>query len=121
MPPVPVRSFKQALSFSRFTPATFIAGRDYSAKSSTNSSGLARDPLRGYSLIGDDDGQFVHHVLGLADHAPHRDAGRGQPFLGHALAGVAAPAFYECASRKDSAIDRLELILVQPRFACALD
>src|SRR4051794_38542796 len=98
---------------SRSTPDMFIAAPDYSAKSARNSPDLilifdlrlARDPLRAYTVLPNDDGQFVHHVLGLADHAPHRNPGRGQPFLGHAFTGMAAIALGERAPGENAAVD----------------
>ncbi len=43
------------------------------------------------------------------------------PITAHLLAGVAAPAFDVGATRKDAAIDFVQLGLVQPGFARAID
>src|SRR3954464_7618170 len=126
---VPVKKSRPEHGSSRSTPDTFIAAPGCSAKSGRNScapilisdAGLAIDPLRADTVLTDDDRQLVHHVLGLANYAPHRDAGRGHKFLRHAFAGVAAPALGEGAPGENAAVDFAKLIFVQPRFACALD
>lgn len=65
--------------------------------------------------------QFFHHILRLADGADHARAGGEVPFLRHRFAGVAAPAFDVSALRENAAPDFHELVLVQPRFARAVD
>ena len=60
-------------------------------------------------------------VVGLADGADHGDAGGAFPFLRHALAGVAAPAFDQSLRGEDAAVDAAEFVFVQPRLRGAVD
>src|SRR4030095_10842533 len=46
------------------------------------------------TVLRNEDRQFFHHELSLADGADHAGPGRGVPFLRHFLAGVATPTLY---------------------------
>ena len=48
-------------------------------------------------------------------------AGRAIPLLGHALAGMAAPTPDVGPVRESAPIEFAQLILVQPRFRCAVE
>src|SRR4051794_10600723 len=99
MRPARAKNWMPALNSSRSTPVTFTVVLDYfarlrkacSSSSRVSDAGaliscsgggrtLLRDPL---GVLPDDNRQFVHHVLGLPDYAPHRHAGGGIPFFGH--------------------------------------
>ena len=73
------------------------------------------------AVLRNEDRQFFHHELGLADGANHMCPGRGVPFLGHALAGVAAPALDVSAACEGTATDFGQLVFVQPGFTRAVD
>ena len=73
------------------------------------------------AILGTEDRQFFHHELGLANGANHVGAGRCVPFLGHALAGMAAPALDVSAAREGTAIDLFQIVFVQPGFTRAID
>ena len=60
-------------------------------------------------------------VVGFADRADHALAGGTAPFLGHALGGVAAPAFDEGVAGEDASLDAAEFVLVEPAFGAAVD
>src|SRR4029077_15770497 len=76
------------------------------------------DPLPGF---GSEDRQLFHHELRFPDCADHVRAGGAIPVLRHALAGMAAPALYVSAVRKIAPAYPAQLVLVQPRFARAVD
>src|SRR5262249_60439297 len=88
----------------------------------------AARPFRGFSrcsidppaVFGNQDRQFFHHELGLADGTNHSGAGRGVPFLRHALAGVAAPALDISMTGESTAINFSQVVFVQPRFTSAV-
>src|SRR5215217_2951073 len=73
------------------------------------------------AIVRTKDREFFHHELGFADGANHVRPGRCVPFLGHALAGVAAPALDVRATREGTATNLFQIILVQPRFTRAVD
>jgi hypothetical protein len=73
------------------------------------------------AVLRSEDRQFFHHELSLTDGADHVGAGRCVPFLGHALAGVAAPTLYVSATREGTTIDLFQVVFVQPGFTRAID
>ena len=73
------------------------------------------------AVLRSEDRQFFHHELGLTDGANHVGAGRCVPFLGHALAGVAAPALDVGVARESAPIDFGQVVFVQPGFTRAID
>src|SRR5207245_4330923 len=66
-------------------------------------------------------GQFFVHKLGLADRAPHSRARRSVPIVAHFFAGVAAPAFHECAFGENVPVDFRKVGFVQTRFGRTID
>src|SRR5438105_13000000 len=73
------------------------------------------------TAFGCKNGQFFVHKLGLADRAPHARARRSVPILAHFFAGVAAPAFHECAFGENVSVDFRKVGFVQPRFGGTVD
>ena len=61
-----------------------------------------RNSIDPFTAFGCENGQFFIHKLSLADRAPHSRAGGSVPILAHFFAGVAAPAFHECAFGKNA-------------------
>src|SRR5215831_3862030 len=73
------------------------------------------------AAVRDEDRQFFHHELGLADGADHMGAGRCEPFLRHALTGVAAPTLATSAPREGMATDLFQIVFMQPRLTSAIN
>src|SRR6266568_5374749 len=73
------------------------------------------------AVFGNENRQFFHHELGFPKRADHVRASRAIPFLRHALAGMAAPTFDVGITREIAPPDLAQLVLVQPRFTCAVD
>src|SRR6266699_4699471 len=73
------------------------------------------------AVFGNENRQFFHHELGFPKRADHVRASRAIPFLRHALAGMAAPTFAVGITREIAPPDLAQLVLVQPRFTCAVD
>ena len=73
------------------------------------------------AVFGNENRQFFHHELGFPKRADHVRASRAIPFLRHALAGMTTPTPDVSAAREIPPIDFGQLILVQPRFASAVD
>src|SRR6266516_408072 len=76
------------------------------------------DPL---AAFGNENRQFFHHELRFPKGADHVCAGGTIPFLRRALAGMAAPTLDVGVTREIAPLDLGQLVLVQPRFACAVD
>src|SRR4030095_1382428 len=73
------------------------------------------------TVLRNEDRQFFHHELSLADGADHAGPGRGVPFLRHFLAGVATPTLYIGVARESAPIDFGQVAIVQPRFTRTVD
>ena len=69
------------------------------------------DPL---AAFGNEDRQFFHHELRLADGADHVGAGRGVPFLRHFFASVTTPAFNVGVPGENMPINFRQVAIVKP-------
>ena len=73
------------------------------------------------AIVRNEDRQFFHHELGLADGANHACPSGPVPLPGHALASVAAPALDVSATSEDATIDLCQIVFVQPGFTGTFD
>src|SRR5260370_31302807 len=80
-----------------------------------------RNSVHPLAALRNKDRQFLHHELRFSKRADHMGACGPIPFLRHALADMATPTPDVSAAREIPPIDFGQLILVQPRFAGAVD
>ena len=89
----------------------------FNRKSAIGNQKLVHPP----AVLRNEDRQFFHHELGLADGANHACPSSRVPLPGHFLAGVAAPALDVGAASENPPIDFGQVVFVQPGFTGALD
>ena len=92
-------------------------GAMFNRKSAIGNQKLVHPP----AVVRNEDRQFFHHELRLPDGSDHACPSGGVPFLGHFLAGVAAPALNVGVAGENPAIDFGQVVIVQPGFTRALD
>jgi hypothetical protein len=73
-----------------------------------------RNLINPLAALGNEDRQFFHHELRLADGADHVSAGGGVPFLRHFFASVTTPALNVGVPGKNMPINFRQVAIVQP-------